>query len=294
MKESWMIVFYAFIMIKQYLCVDDHIENYLSIKNTYPTSVTLSFDKSYYAVNDIVTITLAIVPNTLLIGKLFYQIDTNKQIESLSVENNKTFFVAKAGKYEFFYSQYCNTPTTKIDELMISFQKRVNVTLFNSLFEAIKENNTIIQLDNDIIINDQYDQYEKRLNITGQIVLDLNSHSLQFENNMTKNYMLLYVYGNVTIVDDKYVTFKVIYKPYFKKFISEHFSKGMLVKVKGEVYPYAIEHGEIKEGVSFIGETCNLYSFPRASVKQEAKMIKDSQMHASETPDLEGFNAPDF
>lgn len=97
-----------------------------------------------------------------------------------------------------------------------------------------------------------------------------------------------------TIVDDKYVTFKVIYKPYFKKFISEHFSKGMLVKVKGEVYPYAIEHGEIKEGVSFIGETCNLYSFPRASVKQEAKMIKDSQMHASETPDLEGFNAPDF
>ena len=97
-----------------------------------------------------------------------------------------------------------------------------------------------------------------------------------------------------TIVDDKYVTFKVIYKPYFKKFISEHFSKGMLVKVKGEVYPYAIEHGEIKEGVSFIGETCNLYSFPRASVKQEAKMIKESLENTKEMPNLQEHMRPDF
>ena len=242
MKESWMIVFYAFIMIKQYLCVDDHIENYLSIKNTYPTSVTLSFDKSYYAVNDIVTITLAIVPNTLLIGKLFYQIDTNKQIESLSVENNKTSFVAKAGKYEFFYSQYCDdTPTTKIDELMISFEKRVNVTTFDSLFGTIKENNTIIQLDNDIIItkNEENDQYEKRLNITGQIVLDLNSHSLQFENNMTKNYMLLYVYGNVTIVDDS------------------KDKKGLLDASKGDGYAITVYDGGnlTIEGGSFHGDT---------------------------------------
>lgn len=97
-----------------------------------------------------------------------------------------------------------------------------------------------------------------------------------------------------TIVDDKYVTFKVIYKPYFKKFISEHFSKGMLVKVKGEVYPYAIEHGEIKEGVSLIGETCNLYSFPRASVKQEAKMIKESLENTKEMPNLQEHMRPDF
>ena len=97
-----------------------------------------------------------------------------------------------------------------------------------------------------------------------------------------------------TIVDDKYVTFKVIYKPYFKKFISEHFSKGMLVKVKGEVFPYAIEHGEIKEGVSFIGETCNLYGFPRYNVKQENKMIKESQMHDTATPNLDEYNKPDF
>lgn len=97
-----------------------------------------------------------------------------------------------------------------------------------------------------------------------------------------------------TIIDDKYVTFKVIYKPYFKKFISEHFSKGMLVKVKGEVFPYSIEHGEIKEGISCIGETCNLYSYPRASVKQERRMIVESQRHSDELPDLEEYNKPDF
>lgn len=97
-----------------------------------------------------------------------------------------------------------------------------------------------------------------------------------------------------TNVDDKYVTFKVIYKPYFKKYLSEHFAKGMLVKVKGEVLPYTVEHGEIKEGISCIGETCNLYSYPRASVKQEAKMIKESQMHDTSSPNLEEYNTPDF
>lgn len=97
-----------------------------------------------------------------------------------------------------------------------------------------------------------------------------------------------------TIVDDKYLSWKCIFKPYFKKYINEHFNQGMLVQVKGEIMPYAIEKEHLVDGYSVIGQTINVASFPRASVKQEAKMIKDSQMHASETPDLEGFNAPDF
>ena len=63
-----------------------------------------------------------------------------------------------------------------------------------------------------------------------------------------------------TIVDDKYVSWKVIYKGYFIKYITSHFGKGMLVEVKGEVLPYAIEHGEMVAGVSVIGQTCNIYS----------------------------------
>lgn len=97
-----------------------------------------------------------------------------------------------------------------------------------------------------------------------------------------------------TIVDDKYLSWKCIFKPYFKKYINEQFNKGMLVQVKGEIMPYAIEKEHLVDGYSVIGQTINVASYPRASVKQEAKMIKDSQMHASETPDFEGFNAPDF
>lgn len=97
-----------------------------------------------------------------------------------------------------------------------------------------------------------------------------------------------------TIVDDKYLSWKCIFKPYFKKYINEHFNQGMLVQVKGEIMPYAIEKEHFVDGYSVIGQTINVSSFPRASVKQEQRMIKDSQMHASETPDLEGFNAPDF
>lgn len=97
-----------------------------------------------------------------------------------------------------------------------------------------------------------------------------------------------------TRVDDKYVTFKIIYKPYFKKYFSEHFSQGMLVKVKGEVLPYAIVHDRRVDGISIIGETCNLYSYPKAFAKQEMKMIKESQENSTDTPNLQEFNAPDF
>ena len=99
---------------------------------------------------------------------------------------------------------------------------------------------------------------------------------------------------NGEIVDDKYLSWKIIFKGYFKKYISEHFSNGMLVEIDAEMYPYAIQNGKLIEGYSCLGKSIDISSYPRASVKQEAKMIKDSQMHASETPDLEGFNAPDF
>lgn len=97
-----------------------------------------------------------------------------------------------------------------------------------------------------------------------------------------------------TIVNDRYVSWKIIYKGYFTKYITSHFGKGMLVEVKGEVLPYAIEHGQAVEGVSVIGQTCNLYSYPRYNAKQEVKMIKESQLASEEHPDLESYNQPDF
>ena len=68
----------------------------------------------------------------------------------------------------------------------------------------------------------------------------------------------------------------------------------MLVQVKGEILPYAIQNQNIVDGYSVLGQTINLASFPRASVKQENKMIKESQMHDTATPNLDEYNKPDF
>lgn len=97
-----------------------------------------------------------------------------------------------------------------------------------------------------------------------------------------------------TFVSEKCVSYKVIFKPYFKKYISEHFSVGMLVKVKGEVFPYAVEHGKVKDGISILGQTCDLYSYPRSYAKDELKMVRDCENDEDAVPDLDGFSRPDF
>lgn len=95
-------------------------------------------------------------------------------------------------------------------------------------------------------------------------------------------------------VDDKYLSWKIVFGAYFKKYLLDNFSKGMLVEVKGEVFPYSVEHGEMKDGLSIIGQCCNAYSYPRQSAKQEMKMIKESQIGSKEAPDLSAYNEPDF
>ena len=103
-----------------------------------------------------------------------------------------------------------------------------------------------------------------------------------------------YKKSNGQVVDDKYLSWRIIYKPYFKKYISEHFSNGMLVKIKGEVLPYTIEEDKMVNGYSVIGETINIYSYPRYNVKNEIRMIKDSQSENDDEPNIEDFKKPDF
>lgn len=95
-------------------------------------------------------------------------------------------------------------------------------------------------------------------------------------------------------VCDKYLSWSCVFKGYFKNFINNHFSNGMLVQIKGEICPYAINHGEMIDGYSVIGQTINIASYPRGSVKNEAKMIKESQVHSSVDPNLEDYMSPDF
>lgn len=96
------------------------------------------------------------------------------------------------------------------------------------------------------------------------------------------------------IVEDKYHSWKCIFKPGLVNYITKHFNKGMFVEIKGEVLPYAIEHEKTVEGYSVIGQCLNLASFPRLSVKLENKAIKESQQASSEAPNLDEYNKPDF
>lgn len=103
-----------------------------------------------------------------------------------------------------------------------------------------------------------------------------------------------YKKSNGEFVDDRYMSWKVIFKQGLTNYINNHFSNGMLVEIKGDVLPYAIEREELIQGYSVIGQTINLFSFPRSCVRQEQRIINESQMHTHEMPDLEEYKKPDF
>ena len=99
-----------------------------------------------------------------------------------------------------------------------------------------------------------------------------------------------------TSVDEKFLSWRCIFANYFKKFISQHFDNGVLVQVKGEVLPYAKEHDKLVDGYSVMGQTINRASYPKAGVREEMRMIKESQSSTDSNvkPDLDGYNKPDF
>ena len=68
----------------------------------------------------------------------------------------------------------------------------------------------------------------------------------------------------------------------------------MLVQVKGEMLPYAIEKDAIVEGYTIIGQCMNLASYPRSTVKMEQNLVKESLLHGSEIPNIDEYEKPDF
>lgn len=103
-----------------------------------------------------------------------------------------------------------------------------------------------------------------------------------------------YVRKNGVRVDDKYLSWKCIFNKNYIKYISTHFGKGMLVEIKGEVLPFAIDHEKMVDGYSVNAQTINMASYPRASVKQELRMIKESQEASTEQPNIDEFTQDDF
>lgn len=98
-----------------------------------------------------------------------------------------------------------------------------------------------------------------------------------------------------TYVDEDIVTFRVIFKEYFKKYLSTNFSEGMLVKVKGTLLPYVKDRdGNTNEGFTLLGQTIDREAYPKSTTRLEHRMIKESALHGEGTPDVEGFRQDDF
>jgi hypothetical protein len=57
------------------------------------------------------------------------------------------------------------------------------------------------------------------------------------------------------LVPEKYMQWKIAFKGYFKKYISEHFRNGQLVEVVAEMFPFAVVDGAQVEGYSCIGKS---------------------------------------
>ena len=95
-------------------------------------------------------------------------------------------------------------------------------------------------------------------------------------------------------VDEKYLSYKTIWKPYFAKYINEHFNRGMYVNVKGEMLPFAKEKDAVVDGYTILGQTINMASFPKASLRRELKMKKESELHSIGVPDVDGYLDSDF
>lgn len=103
-----------------------------------------------------------------------------------------------------------------------------------------------------------------------------------------------YTKKNGEKVQDAYWSWRCIFKAYFKDFVNKHFSRGMLVQVKGEIKPFTLVNDDIQDGYSVIGQTINLYSYPRYGTKLEKKNIKESELHSIGTPNIEEYMKDDF
>ena len=100
---------------------------------------------------------------------------------------------------------------------------------------------------------------------------------------------------NGELVNDSVYTYVVGFANFFRAYIADHFDKGMLVKVKGTILPFAKnKNGETIEGYTINGQTINLASYPSNSSIKENKLLKESQSHAVGTPNLSEFEKEDF
>lgn len=99
-----------------------------------------------------------------------------------------------------------------------------------------------------------------------------------------------------TRVEPKVYTWKCLFNgtDSKRKYVNRYFNRGMLVQVKGELLPYAVENGVTSDGYTVFIQTINIFAYPRTTIKTEQMMIKASYENSDEVPDLDRYNEPDF
>lgn len=98
-----------------------------------------------------------------------------------------------------------------------------------------------------------------------------------------------------TKVDDALMTWRIFFATYFRKYISEHFTSGSFVKIKGTIMPYCKdEEGNSTDGCTVFGQTIDLAPYATRSVIRDKKLVKNSQFHDIGKPDLAGYKEDDF
>lgn len=98
-----------------------------------------------------------------------------------------------------------------------------------------------------------------------------------------------------TVVGEEILVYRIMFASYMRRYISEHFDAGILVKIKGTMLPYAKDgKGDIVDGYTILGQTMERGTYPLQSSRISKKVLKDSVGHEVGNPDLDGFLSDDF
>lgn len=98
-----------------------------------------------------------------------------------------------------------------------------------------------------------------------------------------------------TVVGSEVYVYRVLFMSYMRKYISEHFASGVLVKIKGTLLPFSRNGaGEVVDGYTIFGQTCERGSYPSWTARLGQKMVKESMDSDVGVPDVDSFLADDF
>lgn len=98
-----------------------------------------------------------------------------------------------------------------------------------------------------------------------------------------------------TFVKEELLVFHILFKPFFRKYISEYFDVGSLVKIKGTLLPYyRSSDGELRDGITIFGQTLDMCSYPSRHSMSDKRALDVDSSEGLCSPDPEGYFSDEF